>query len=85
MSKQHEIVTFTKNHTTDIKMSLIQENGEEYLDIRQCAIGRESERIPTSKGVRFNLIFFDKFKKGVEDLQEYIDMREQFNKLPSSK
>ena len=65
------VKTFVKNKFQEIRVGVKEFRGNDLIDIRVWTQTQFSEdKVPTSKGVSFNVSLFPEFKEGVLKLEE---------------
>jgi hypothetical protein len=65
------VKTFAKNKFQEIRVGVKEYRGNDLIDIRVWTQTQFSEdKVPTSKGVSFNVSLFLEFKEGVLKLEE---------------
>lgn len=72
MENQIEILTFKKNNYTDIKVSLVEEHGHTYVDIRQWKKTMDYV-FPTKQGIRFDVAYLSGLQEAVEAIVRYLE------------
>ena len=62
---------FNKRHNEEIRISIVEFKGSEYIDIPLFYQNDEGEFLPTQKGIRFSGDLYGELADGVEKLREH--------------